>query len=210
MKDKEEQLPPLYFQQLSLPKILLRNLEKLGYVKLSPIQSYCIPELMAGHSVLGIARVGSGKTLAFLIPVLIGLIKLHWRKEDGLGALIVVPTRELGMQIFTVLNKVADGMKFTCGLICGGHPVEEERKLLKDLNILIATPGRLIQHLEEARTTIGENLKYMIFDEIDSLLEQGFLKAVKEIVDYFPQPYVDESGLSRKIGMFSATESTRI
>ena len=58
--------------------------------------------------------------------------------------------------------------------------------------------------------TVGENLKYMIFDEVDSLLEQGFLKAVKEIVDYFPQPYVDGQGLSRKLGMFSATESPRI
>ncbi|CAL5971838.1 ATP-dependent_RNA helicase [Hexamita inflata] len=202
--------PPRYFQELLLNPTIQRNLDILKFSKLTAIQSYVIPELMARNNVFGLARVGSGKTLSFLIPIIQHLSEQKWNMKDGLGALIITPTRELGMQIFQVLNQVAKNLRLSCGMICGGHKVEQERKSLDQMNILIATPGRLNQHLLEFRGTLGDNLQWLIFDEVDMILEQGFLKQVKEIIDYFPQAHMRGDQLSRVSAFFSATESPKV
>ena len=164
------------FIELKLHQSIQNNLDNCKYTEMTPIQQHVIPELLARNNVLGLARVGSGKTLAYLIPIIQHLLSKRWSSFDGLGALIIVPTRELGIQIFAVMNQIAKGAKLSCGIVCGGHKFAEEQQLLAQMNVLIATPGRLLQHLGQYKGNIGDQLQYIIFDEVDSLLEQGFLK----------------------------------
>src|SRR5688572_6621963 len=101
------------------------------------------------RDILGAAKTGSGKTLAFLIPVLDKLYRLRWDIEDGLGALIISPTRELALQIFEVLRSIGKFHTFSAGLIIGGKNFIEEQYRIVRMNILVATPGRLLQHMEQ-------------------------------------------------------------
>ncbi|CAG8661421.1 6218_t:CDS:2, partial [Acaulospora colombiana] len=113
------------------------------------IQARSLPYSLQGKDVLGAARTGSGKTLAFLIPVLENLLRNKWGPQDGLGALIISPTRELAMQIFDVLRIIGCFHTFSAGLVIGGKNLKEESDRLSRMNILVATPGRLLQHLDQ-------------------------------------------------------------
>lgn len=104
------------------------------------------------------ARTGSGKTLAYLIPVVEKLYKLRWSAMDGLGALVLVPTRELGIQAFEVLRSFANFHDMSAALIIGGKDLNEEQNHIKTMNIIIATPGRLLQHMDETSTFAYDNL----------------------------------------------------
>lgn len=114
-----------------------------------------------GRDVLGAARTGSGKTLAFLIPVLEMLYRAKWGHVDGLGALVISPTRELAVQIFEVLRTIGKFHSFSAGLVIGGKSLEDERERLSKMNILIATPGRLQQHLEQTTGFNCDNLQLL-------------------------------------------------
>lgn len=118
----------------------------------TPIQALGIPPALRNRDVLGSARTGSGKTLAFLIPLLERLYLLKWGPMDGLGAVVISPTRELAVQTFNALRDIGRFHTFSAGLVIGGKPLKEERERLGRMNILIATPGRLLQHLD---STVG-------------------------------------------------------
>ncbi|KAG8872316.1 ATP-dependent RNA helicase dbp4 [Tulasnella sp. 331] len=170
--------------------------------KMTDIQAKSLPLALKGRDVLGAARTGSGKTLAFLIPVLEILHRRKWGQSDGLGALIISPTRELALQIFDVLRKIGGFHTFSAGLIIGGKNVRDEKGRMSRMNILVATPGRLLQHLDE---TIGfdcSNLQLLILDEADRILDMGFYKAVNAIVEHLPK--------SRQTLLFSATQTQSI
>ena len=139
---------------------------------MTDIQSKSLPVSLKGKDVLGAARTGSGKTLAFLIPTLEILYRRKWGPQDGLGALIISPTRELvraslgslcsrfdicisvpqAVQIFEVLRSIGGYHSFSAGLVIGGKNLKDERERLSRMNILVATPGRLLQHMDQ---TIG-------------------------------------------------------
>jgi ATP-dependent RNA helicase DDX10/DBP4 len=135
---------------------------------MTDIQAKSIPVSLKGKDVLGAARTGSGKTLAFLIPVLEILYRRKWGATDGLGALIVSPTRELvsphrlgvvyeliflqAVQIFEVLRSIGPFHSFSAGLVIGGKNLKDESERLARMNILVATPGRLLQHMDQ---TVG-------------------------------------------------------
>lgn len=136
---------------------------------MTDIQAKSLPISLKGKDVLGAARTGSGKTLAFLIPVLEILYRRKWGPQDGLGALIISPTRELvsypahpniflshdifqAVQIFEVLRSIGGYHTFSAGLVIGGKNLKDERERLSRMNILVATPGRLLQHMDQ---TIG-------------------------------------------------------
>lgn len=104
---------------------------------------------LQGKDILGAAQTGSGKTLAFLIPLLEVLFCKQWTKYDGLGALVITPTRELAYQIFETLRKIGIHHDFSAGLIIGGKDLKFESKRMDQCNIVICTPGRLLQHMDE-------------------------------------------------------------
>jgi ATP-dependent RNA helicase DDX10/DBP4 len=171
---------------------------------MTDIQSRAIPLALQGHDILGAAKTGSGKTLSFIIPVLENLYRLqHVGADAGLGALILSPTRELAIQIFDVLRKIGKhGHMFAAGLLIGGKSLESERDALTRMNILVATPGRMLQHLSQTAAFQVDDLKMLVLDEADRILDMGFQKDVDAIVEYLPK--------ERQTMLFSATQSRKV
>ena len=188
-----------YFQDLPLSNAVLRGLKDASYVKLTDIQRDSIPVSLKGNDVLGAAKTGSGKTLAFLIPVLEKLYRERWTEYDGVGALIISPTRELAMQIYEVLIKIGTHCSFSAGLVIGGKDVKFEAERISKINILIGTPGRLLQHLDQSVGLNIDNLQMLVLDEADRCLDMGFKKTLDAIVSNL-RP-------TRQTLLFSATQS---
>jgi ATP-dependent RNA helicase DDX10/DBP4 len=190
------------FEELPISDRTIRGLNENNWISMTPIQRGSIPHILAGRDVLGTALTGSGKSLAFLVPVLENLYREKWSSFDGLGTLIIIPTRELGIQLFETLNKVGKYHSFSAGLIIGGKDIEYEKKNISNINILIATPGRLLQHLQQTADFMLNNLKILVIDEADRILEMGFQECINSILEYLPP--------SRQTLLFSATLSKSI
>lgn len=134
------------FQDMHLSGLTKEGLRLSGMVTPTEIQAAAIPHALAGRDILGAAKTGSGKTLAFIIPLLEKLYSERWSTEDGLGALIITPTRELALQIFEVLRSAGKKHGFSAGMVTGGKKeFQEEQLRVVRMNILVATPGRLQQ-----------------------------------------------------------------
>lgn len=190
------------FSELPLSKKILKGLRKSDYIEMTDIQRESLPYSISGYDVLGAAKTGSGKTLSFLIPVIERLYQLSWNPDMGLGALILVPTRELGLQIFEVLRKIGRYHKLSAGLVLGGKKnFNEETHLISKMNILVATPGRLLQHLNESFGFNGDNLQILVLDEADRLLEMGFENEINSIINYLNP--------NRQTLLFSATQDEK-
>ncbi|OQR74803.1 putative ATP-dependent RNA helicase DDX10-like [Tropilaelaps mercedesae] len=149
------------FKEAPLSVKTKASLERCGYTKPTRIQKETLALALKGRDILGAAKTGSGKTLAFLIPVLELLFREMWTRMDGLGALIITPTRELAYQIFEVLKKVGARHDFSAGLIIGGTEVGFERNRIHGTNIIICTPGRLLQHMDQNPLLDPTNLKIL-------------------------------------------------
>ncbi|GIX82439.1 probable ATP-dependent RNA helicase DDX10 [Caerostris extrusa] len=180
----------------------LAGLRENNYNTPTEIQKEAIGFALKGHDILGAAKTGSGKTLAFIIPVLEKLYCLGWSILDGLGALIITPTRELAYQIFEVLRKVGARHSFSAALVIGGKDLAKEKKALEKCNILICTPGRLLQHMDENPNFDTLNLKILVLDEADRILDLGFQKAVNAILENLPP--------ERQTLLFSATQTKSV
>lgn len=180
---------------------------------------------LRGLDILGAAKTGSGKTLAFIIPVraihtcslsvskprslsylapyfIQVLEKLYlslWSETDGLGAIIITPTRELAYQIFETLRHVGRKHDYSAGLVIGGKDLAAERKRLDKMNIIIATPGRLLQHMDENPQFDTSNLQILVLDEADRTLDLGFERDMNAILEHLPR--------SRQTLLFSATQT---
>ncbi|KAI8091542.1 P-loop containing nucleoside triphosphate hydrolase protein [Thamnidium elegans] len=175
----------------------------LGFEKMTEVQARTIPPLMAGRDVLGAAKTGSGKTLAFLIPAIEMLYRLKFKPRNGTGVIIVSPTRELALQIFGVAKELLKYHQLTYGIVIGGaNRKAESDKLLKGVNLIVATPGRLLDHLQNTRGFVYKNLKALIVDEADRILEIGFEDEMKQIVKILPD--------DRQTMLFSATQTTKV
>ncbi|KAL1409788.1 ATP-dependent RNA helicase dbp4 [Vanrija albida] len=169
------------------------------------IQAQSIPESLRGRDLLGSARTGSGKTLAFLIPLLERLYLQRWGPMDGLGAVVISPTRELAVQTFNALRDIGRFHTFSAGLVIGGKPLKEERDRLSRMNILIATPGRLLQHLDSTVGFESAGVKLLVLDEADRLLDMGFLPALRAIIQHFSPSETARADCQTLL--FSATQS---
>ncbi|CCF58318.1 hypothetical protein KAFR_0E01640 [Kazachstania africana CBS 2517] len=191
-----------FFKDLPISAQTLKGLNESAFIQLTGIQRDSIPVSLKGHDVLGAARTGSGKTLAFLIPVLEKLYREKWTAFDGLGALIISPTRELAMQIYEVLIKIGRHTSFSAGLVIGGKDVKFESERISKINILIGTPGRVLQHLDQAVGLSTSNLQMLVLDEADRCLDMGFKKTLDAIVSNLPA--------SRQTLLFSATQSNSL
>lgn len=146
------------FSDFPISKKTLLGLQACQYRQPTEIQRQTIGFALQGKDVLGAAKTGSGKTLAFLIPVLECLYRQQWSAMDGLGALIISPTRELAYQTFEVLRKVGKNHEFSAGLIIGGKELKTESEKIHRTNIVICTPGRLLQHMDETAAFSASSL----------------------------------------------------
>ncbi|KAI0372411.1 DEAD-domain-containing protein [Pilatotrama ljubarskyi] len=190
------------FSDLPISDLTKRGLKRAHFVKMTDIQAKSLPVSLKCKDVLGAARTGSGKTLAFLIPVLEILYRRKWGPQDGLGALIISPTRELAVQIFDVLRSIGGYHSFSAGLVIGGKNLKDERERLSRMNILVATPGRLLQHMDQ---TIGfecDNLQMLVLDEADRILDMGFHRTLTALLSHLPK--------SRQTLLFSATQTQSV
>ncbi|KAJ6278134.1 P-loop containing nucleoside triphosphate hydrolase protein [Bipolaris maydis] len=192
------------FTDLPLSDPTKQGLKSAHFAVMTDIQAKAIPLALKGHDILGAAKTGSGKTLSFIIPVLENLYRLqHVGPDAGLGALILSPTRELAIQIFDVLRKIGrHGHMFAAGLLIGGKSLQAEREALTKMNILVATPGRMLQHLSQTAAFNVDDLKMLVLDEADRILDMGFQRDVDAIIEYLPK--------ERQTLLFSATQSKKV
>ena len=187
---------------MPLSAATVKGLKASHFSSLTEIQSKAIPLALKGRDILGAAKTGSGKTLAFLIPVLENLYRQRWSSDHGLGALIISPTRELAAQIFEVLRKIGRYHSFSAGLVIGGKDTHEEQERLARMNILVCTPGRMLQHLDQTAAFDVGNLEMLILDEADRIMDMGFQSSVDAIIEHLPK--------SRQTMLFSATQTKKV
>lgn len=166
---------PVLFEELNLSERTMSAIKEMGFEKMTEIQQKAIPPLLSGRDVLGAAKTGSGKTLAFLIPAIEMLSQLRFKPRNGTGVIVVSPTRELALQIFGVARELMANHSQTFGILIGGaNRGAEAEKIRKGLNLVIATPGRLLDHLHNTQGFVFKNLRSLIIDEADRILEVGF------------------------------------
>ncbi|CAG9787195.1 unnamed protein product [Diatraea saccharalis] len=170
-----------------LSEATLKSIKEMGFTTMTEIQAKTMPPLLLGRHLVGAAKTGSGKTLAFLIPVVELIYKLEFKPWNGTGAIILTPTRELAMQTFGVLMELMKYHRHTYGLIMGGaNRSKEARKLFFGINILVATPGRLLDHLQNTPDFVYKNNFCLVIDEADRILEIGYAEEVKQIIKLLP------------------------
>lgn len=190
------------FSDLPLSGPTASGLKTSHFQSLTDVQQRAIPLGLKGCDILGAAKTGSGKTLAFLVPLLEKLYRAQWTEFDGLGALVISPTRELAVQIFQVLRKIGRYHAFSAGLVIGGKSLKEEAERLSRMNILVCTPGRMLQHLDQTAGFDADNLQILVLDEADRIMDMGFQSAVDALVEHLPQ--------TRQTLLFSATQSKKV
>ncbi|KAI1813826.1 P-loop containing nucleoside triphosphate hydrolase protein [Poronia punctata] len=193
------------FAELNLSERTLRAIkEEMNFETMTAIQRRAIPPLLAGRDVLGAAKTGSGKTLSFLIPAIEMLHSLRFKPRNGTGVIVVSPTRELALQIFQVACELMKHHSQTYGIVIGGaNRRAEADKLAKGVNLLIATPGRLLDHLQNTQGFVYKNLRTLVIDEADRILEVGFEDEMRQIIKILPNE-------NRQTSLFSATQTTKV
>jgi ATP-dependent RNA helicase RhlE len=181
------------FEELGLAPELVRAVTELGYEEPTPIQRMAIPLALEGKDVLGRAQTGTGKTAAFMLPILQRLDP----RQDGLRALVLCPTRELAIQVAKAARDYARHTEFFVGVVYGGVPLKNELRDLKaGFDVLVATPGRLIDHIERGNVSLAE-VEVLVLDEADRMLDMGFRPQINEILRHLPK--------QRQTLFFSAT-----
>ncbi|XP_043930912.1 ATP-dependent RNA helicase DDX18 isoform X1 [Protopterus annectens] len=181
----------------------LKGIAEMGFTNMTEVQHRSIRPLLEGRDVLAAARTGSGKTLAFLIPAIELIYKLKFMPRNGTGVLILSPTRELAMQTYGVMKELMTHHVHTYGLIMGGsNRSAEAQKLANGINILVATPGRLLDHMQNTPGFMYKNLQCLVIDEADRILEVGFEEEMKQIIKLLPK--------RRQTMLFSATQTRKV
>ena len=182
------------FNNFDLDPLLLKGIKELGFVRPTPIQADAIPPAMQGKDVLACASTGSGKTAAFLLPILDKLIS---RPRGTTRALVVTPTRELAAQIVEQLDAIATHTPVTAAAIIGGVGMgPQEHAFRSGTDVLVATPGRLLDHMKSSYARL-DRIEYLVLDEADRMLDMGFLPDIKRILKQIPS--------KRQTLFFSAT-----
>lgn len=191
------------FSQYSFTPEIINNLEKIGFKKPTDIQYKSIPAIMKGEDLLAIAQTGTGKTAAFAIPIINDIQKKKRNhKESVIRALVMVPTRELAQQIGEVFNKLGKGTRVNTLALFGGVDQESQiAKLLKGVDVLVTTPGRMFD-LHHQRFLNLDKVQTLVLDEADHMLDLGFKKDIVDVMDRMPKV--------RQTLFFSATINAKI
>lgn len=185
------------FTDLHLDPLLLKSLELTEYQTPTAIQLQTIPLILAGHDVMGSAQTGTGKTAAFVLPLLHKLITSDKKDEQGtVRVLILTPTRELAQQVFASFEKYAQGCDIKGALAYGGASIGPQVKAMKEAQVVVATPGRLLDHIIKGSITLS-SVDSLVFDEADRMLDMGFIDEIKRILRHVPR--------DRQTLLFSAT-----
>ena len=185
------------FAALGLDSAVLKAIEESGYTVPTPIQAQAIPEAMLGHDLMASAQTGTGKTAAFMLPALHRIAQPATVRSKGPRVLVLTPTRELAQQVSDAAAKYGKHMRLKVVSILGGMPYPLQNKLLSSpVDILVATPGRLIDHIERGRIDFSR-LEMLVLDEADRMLDMGFVDDVERIANATPA--------TRQTLLFSAT-----
>ncbi len=185
------------FQSLNLDARLLRAIEASGYTTPTEIQSQAIPAALAGRDLMASAQTGTGKTAAFVLPALQRLLTASTSQGRGPRLLVLTPTRELAAQILESVKRYGKFVQLRTGAIVGGAPYPAQERLLREkLDIMVATPGRLIDHMERGRVDFSR-VEMLVLDEADRMLDMGFIEPVELISKATPN--------TRQTLLFSAT-----
>jgi ATP-dependent RNA helicase DDX10/DBP4 len=191
------------FDELPLSNKTKDGLRKAGYTEMSEIQRAALPHALCGRDVLGAAKTGSGKTLAFVIPALEKLYRERWGPEDGVGCIVLSPNKDLAGQIFNVFQKVGKLHGFSAACIVGNRKgLDEEKAVINNMNILVCTPGRLLQHMGETTNFDCSQIQILVIDEADQVLDKNFQEQVDNVVSQLPKV--------RQTLLFSATQTKSV
>lgn len=186
------------FDDLNLSAMMLDLIEKRGYTEPTQIQSEAIPIVLEGFDFIGQSQTGTGKTMAFSIPI---IEKLD-RKSKKIQALILCPTRELAVQVSNEINMLCNGVNISSLAIYGGESIDKQIKALKkNHQIIVGTPGRMLDHIRRKTIKIDE-VKFVVLDEADEMLDMGFIEDIELILDEVPE--------ERQSMLFSATLPSEI
>lgn len=187
------------FSQLKLIPELMEPIQQMKFTTPTPIQAEAIPHALAGKDIIGLAVTGSGKTAAFAIPILQTLYEDNWPNY----ALVLAPTRELAYQIKTTFDSLGASMGVrTCCIVGGMDMMDQARELLRKPHVIVATPGRIVDHLENTKGFSLKRLRYLVMDEADRLLDLDFGAELDKILRVIPR--------DRNTYLFSATMTSKI
>ena len=179
------------FNELNINEKLKDKTVELGFKELTLIQEKCIPEIINGKDVVGQAETGSGKTVAFCLPLLDKMTP-----RGGIQTVVLTPTRELCVQVTDVFKEFGRPLKIKTTSIYGGVSIEPQIKRTRRSEVIVGTPGRMLDHLRRKTMDLGE-IRFLVLDETDKMLEMGFIDDVEKIINYMPK--------QRQTLMFSAT-----
>jgi ATP-dependent RNA helicase RhlE len=180
------------FSDYGLLPSILKDVAELGYQQPTPIQAQCIPPVLEGKDVIGLAQTGTGKTAAFGLPII-----QRTAGKVEMGALILAPTRELAQQLAAALRQLGKSTGVRVAVVVGGIPIKEDYKALQAWpNVLVATPGRLIDHIH-SRTIVLSDIAIFTVDEADRMYDMGFIPQINSIIEVLPK--------KRQTLMFTAT-----
>ncbi|HUR21358.1 MAG TPA: DEAD/DEAH box helicase [Vicinamibacterales bacterium] len=190
------------FSGLGLTDALVTSVAALGYEEATPIQREAIPVLLTGQDIIGQAGTGTGKTAAFALPLLHRLIETPASKKGAVRAMILVPTRELAMQVAEAVHKYSKQTTLTVVPLYGGAPMDQQiRALRRGVDIVVATPGRALDHLRRQTLDLSA-LEVLVLDEADEMLDMGFAEDLEAILTSTPE--------TRQTALFAATMAPRI
>jgi len=196
--------------QLGLDNHLVKNLAELGITTLTTIQSKALPVIMAGKDALIKSQTGSGKTLTYAIPIMqkLGSQRPKIDRKSGCFALVIVPTRELAVQTFEWFHKLSKAFIWVvpCLLVGGENRKAEKVRVRKGVNIVVSTPGRLVDHLEKTENFKLDQIEWVVLDEADRMLELGYEREVQKVLTALQQ----QNTLTRQSLLLSATLTTGI
>jgi len=189
----------LSFSTFSLIPEALRAIGERGYQEATPIQAGAIPQIMAGRDLTATAETGSGKTAAFLLPI---IDRLHRQHASHLSAIVLAPTRELAAQIGREFELLARHTRLSVAVVVGGESMDRQlQKLRKGAQVLVGCPGRLIDHIERGTVKL-DRIEIVVIDEADRLLDMGFMPQLRRIMEMVPR--------RRQTLMFSATMASAV
>jgi len=184
------------FEDLNLDTLILKEIKKQGFTEPTEIQQKCIPEIRKGHDVVGQSLTGSGKTVAFAIPIIEKIVP-----GKGVQALALTPTRELCVQVKDAFDTFGKTMKISAAAVYGGTGMQSQFYALRKAEVVVATPGRLLDHINRGSVRF-DSLKFLVLDEVDRMLDMGFIDSVDRIIHRLPK--------TRQTMIFSATLSESV